>query len=129
MPLLLNTFGGSCVQILALHYLLQLLPDLQADILTLPCVMSRPHFPIPSPFLYPEVTQTVSGFSGLEVAYWPLVPKFAGSNPAEVIGFFRAKKILSTPSFGREVKPFVPCRRFAACKRSLNVTWKSGIFR
>ena len=23
----------------------------------------------------------------------------------------------------------VPCRRFTACKRSLNVTWKSGIFR
>jgi hypothetical protein len=30
------------------------------------------------------------------------------------------KKILSMPSFGREVKPFAPCRRFAACKRSLN---------
>jgi hypothetical protein len=24
------------------------------------------------------------------------------------------------PSFGGEVKPLVPCRRFAACKRSLN---------
>ena len=24
------------------------------------------------------------------------------------------------PYFGREVKPWVPCRRFAACKRSLN---------
>ena len=35
------------------------------------------------------------------------------------------KKILSTPSFGGEVKPSVPCRRFAACKRSLNVAWKS----
>ena len=34
-------------------------------------------------------------------------------------------KIFSTPSFGGEVKPSVPCRRFAACKRSLNVTWKS----
>ena len=33
-----------------------------------------------------------SGFSCLEVACWPLVPKFAGSNPAEAIGFFRAKK-------------------------------------
>jgi hypothetical protein len=30
------------------------------------------------------------------------------------------KIILSMPSFGREVKPFAPCRRFAACKRSLN---------
>ena len=31
------------------------------------------------------------------------------------------KKILSTPSFGGEVKPSVPCRRFAACKRSLDL--------
>jgi hypothetical protein len=23
---------------------------------------------------------------------WPSVPKFAGSNPAEAVGFFRAKK-------------------------------------
>jgi hypothetical protein len=27
-----------------------------------------------------------------------------GSNPAEVVGFFMAKKILSKPSFGGEVK-------------------------
>jgi hypothetical protein len=27
--------------------------------------------------------------------------------------------VVSTPSFGREVKPSVPCRRFAACKRTL----------
>jgi hypothetical protein len=33
-----------------------------------------------------------SGFGGLGVAYWPLVPKFAGSNPAEAVGFFRAKR-------------------------------------
>jgi hypothetical protein len=30
------------------------------------------------------------------------------------------EKILSMPSFGGEVKPSVQCRRFAACKRSLN---------
>ena len=34
----------------------------------------------------------LSGFGGLEVACWPLVPKFEGSNPAEAVGFFRAKK-------------------------------------
>ena len=34
---------------------------------------------------------------------------------------FRAKKFLSTPSFGGEVKPSVPFRRFVACKRSLNL--------
>ena len=33
-----------------------------------------------------------SGFGCLEVARWPLVPKFAGSNPTEAVGFFRAKK-------------------------------------
>ena len=27
-----------------------------------------------------------SGFGGLGVACWPLVPKFAGSNPAEAVG-------------------------------------------
>ena len=47
--------------------------------------------------------------------------KFAGSNPGEAVGFLRAKKILSTPSFGGEVKPPVPCRRFAARKRSLEL--------
>ena len=31
------------------------------------------------------------------------------------------KKILSTPSFGGEIKPSVPCPRFAACKRSINL--------
>jgi len=61
-----------------------------------------------------------SGFGGLEVACWPLIPKFAGSNPAEAFGFL-GRKILSTPSFGGEVKPLVPCRRFTACKRSLNL--------
>ena len=40
-----------------------------------------------------------AGFGGLEVACWPLVPKFAGSNPAED----------------------VRCRRFSACKRSLEL--------
>ena len=46
------------------------------------------------------------------------------SNPAEAVKIFQGEKILSTPSFGGEVKPSVPCRRFAACKRSLNVAWK-----
>jgi len=32
-----------------------------------------------------------SGFGGLEVACWRLVPMFAGSHPAETVGY-RAKK-------------------------------------
>jgi hypothetical protein len=31
-------------------------------------------------------------FGGLEVACWPLVPKFAGSNPAQAVEILRAKK-------------------------------------
>ena len=38
------------------------------------------------------LTYLPSGFGGLEVACWPLVHKFAGSKPAEAVGFFRAKK-------------------------------------
>ena len=33
-----------------------------------------------------------SGFGGLEVACWPLVHKFAGSNPGETVGFLRVNK-------------------------------------
>ena len=54
-----------------------------------------------------------SGFGGAEVACWPLIPKYAGFLKGD-------KKILSTHSFGREVKLSVPCRRRAACKRTLD---------
>ena len=56
----------------------------------------------------------MEGGNGLDV------PEFAGSYPAEAVRIFQSEKILSAPSFGGEVKPSVPCRRFTACKRSLN---------
>ena len=43
-----------------------------------------------------------------------------GFKPGRSRRIFKSEKILSTPSFGGEVKPSVSCRRFAACKRSLN---------
>ena len=39
-----------------------------------------------------QVCINISGFSGLEVACCPLVLKFAGSNPAEAVGFFQGEK-------------------------------------
>ena len=33
----------------------------------------------------------LSGFGGLELPCWPFVPKFAGSHPAEVVGFLMRK--------------------------------------
>ena len=74
-----------------------------------------------------RVMQLPSSFGGLRVACWPLVPKFAGSKPGRSRRIFQGEKILSTLSFAGEVKPSVPCRRFTACKRFLNATWKSGI--
>ena len=50
--------------------------------------------------------------------YSPLDSRFAGSNPSGVDGFFQSVKIPSMISFGREVKPWVPCRRFTARKRT-----------
>ena len=43
-----------------------------------------------------------------------------GFKPNRSRRIFKGEKILSTPSLGGEVKPSVPCRRFAAYKRSLN---------
>jgi len=43
-----------------------------------------------------------------------------GFKPGRSRRIFKGEKILSTPSFGGEVKPLVPCHRFLACKRSLN---------
>jgi hypothetical protein len=54
----------------------------------------------------------------------PLSTQVCGFKPGRPVRIFQGEKIISTPSFGGEVKPSVPCRRFAACKRSLNVTWK-----
>ena len=56
---------------------------------------------------------------------WSRGTQIRGFAPGRSRRIFRAK-VLSTPSFGGEVKPSVPCRSFTACKRSLNVTWKSA---
>ena len=34
----------------------------------------------------------VSGFGGAELACWPLIPNFEGSNPAEAVGFLKGDK-------------------------------------
>ena len=43
-------------------------------------------------YIYIYIYIYMNGFGGLEVACWPLVPKFAGSNQAQAVGFLRAKK-------------------------------------
>jgi hypothetical protein len=51
----------------------------------------------------------------------PFGTQVLGFKPGRSSRIFKGEKILSTPSFGGEVKPSVPCRRFAACKRFLEL--------
>jgi hypothetical protein len=53
----------------------------------------------------------LSGFGGLVVSMLA-----SGTQDRR---FAPGEKVLSVPSFGRVVKPFAPCRRFAACQRTL----------
>ena len=52
-----------------------------------------------------------------------------GFKPGRSRRIFKGEKILSTPSFGGEVKPSVSCRRFTACKRTLECIVEVGISR
>ena len=70
-----------------------------------------------------EKSDTVVPISGVApvvqwLSYSPLDPRFVGSIPAGVDGFFQSVEILSMTSFGKEVKPWVPCCKFTAHKRT-----------
>jgi hypothetical protein len=62
----------------------------------------------------------LSGFGGLVVSMLASGTQDRGFAPDRSRRIFSGEKILSMPSFGGEVKPSVPCRSFAACKRSVN---------
>jgi hypothetical protein len=66
-----------------------------------------------------RLTHNRSGFGGLEVSMLDFVTQVRGLEPGRSRRIFQGEKILSMSSFGGEVKPSVPCRRFAACNRSL----------
>ena len=53
-------------------------------------------------YLLPRMMCATSSVGGLEVGCWLLVPKFAGLNPAEDVGFLRSKK--SSARLPSEVK-------------------------
>jgi hypothetical protein len=61
---------------------------------------------------------------GLVVARLPLDPRFVGSDPAEDDGSLRTTKILSTTSFGGEVKAAV--RFYGMLKNPLCMIWTLG---
>jgi ABC-type uncharacterized transport system permease subunit len=62
------------------------------------------------------VSMLASGtFGGLVVRMLASGTQDRGFAPSRSRRIFRAKNILSMPFFGREVNPFAPYRRFAAC--------------
>jgi hypothetical protein len=71
-----------------------------------------------------DVTPQFSSFSGLGVSVLAFGTQVRGFKPGLSRRIFQGEKFLSVPSFGREVKPWVPCHRFTACKRSLGASWK-----
>jgi hypothetical protein len=68
-------------------------------------------------FIYFPIYRVSSGFVGLEVACWPLVPRFVGSNPAEAVGFF-GRKNPQHSFLQRRSKAVCPMSCFTACKRT-----------
>jgi hypothetical protein len=70
----------------------------------------------------PLITMLVV-LGGLAVAYLPLDPISRVQTRLTTTDFLRAIKVSSTASFGGQVKPSAPCRRFTACWSNLRV-WK-----
>jgi hypothetical protein len=66
------------------------------------------------------VSMLASGtFGGLVVSMLASGTQDHGFAPGRSRRIFSGGKILSMPSFGKDVQPFTPCRRFAACQRTL----------
>ena len=65
-------------------------------------VFEKPVYPWLGPSLFSDVTRRLTTHTSLQ----PIC--------------------VTLPSFGGEVKPSVPCRSFTACKRYINVTFKSA---
>ena len=64
--------------------------------------------------LYLQTNRLVVGLGGLGVTFWPRNPRFAGSNPTEVDGFFSGRKNPEHKSSGKNFKLEIPSLRFQA---------------
>jgi hypothetical protein len=70
-----------------------------------------------------------SGFGGLVVSMLASGTQDHGFAPCQSCRIFSGERILSVPSFGREIKLFAPCRRFVACQRTLKLTVEFASYR
>jgi hypothetical protein len=74
--------------------------------------------------LFSVMSLSPSSFSGLVVS---MLASVRGFKPGRNRWIFSGEKILSMPSFRREVKLFAPCRRFVACKKIPVICVEVGI--
>jgi hypothetical protein len=74
------------------------------------------------------VSMLASGTGGLVVSMLASGTRDRGFEPGRSRRIFSGVKIHSVPSFGREVKQWVPCHRFVARKRSRGSMLKSALF-
>jgi hypothetical protein len=65
---------------------------------------------VSSAIILENLTMNLSGFGGLGVSALAFGTHVRGFKPGRSRRIFEGEKILSAPSFGREVKPWVPCR-------------------
>ena len=82
---------------------------------------TRAHFTFTFTYMFRPSHVISVGFYGLGVSVLAFGTQVRGFKPGRSRRIFKGEKILSTPSFGGEVKPSVPCRRFAACNRTLEL--------
>jgi hypothetical protein len=62
------------------------------------------------PCVYQHVILLTRPLGGVIVSVLAIEPKVRGYKPSRGVGFLRAIKIRSAPSFRREVKPSAPCK-------------------
>jgi hypothetical protein len=72
--------------------------------------MSQMSFGIDMNIQHMDVTPIASGFGGLGVSALAFGTQVRGFKSGRSRRIFQAEKILTAPSFGREVKPWVQCR-------------------
>jgi hypothetical protein len=80
-------------------------------------------------YFYFSLSVFISGFGGLVVSMPAFGTQDRGFEPGRSRRIFSGVKIHSMPSFGREEKQSIPCRRFVARKRSRGSTLEVGSLR
>jgi hypothetical protein len=76
-----------------------------------------------------SLNQLLSHLGGVMVSVLANGPKVHGFKPGRGDGFFKCDRISSTPSFGGEVKPSVPCRKILRHVKKITLKHEQRYFK